>query len=367
MTSNKISANNKRATASDHHIHDKFFKKIYSYPEYAKDLFKLSFSTDELELFDLDNLQPAKEVISDDNNKELLFDLNYTAPLKNYPDCSVRFGIIVEHTTRMMKDTARRLNNYCVQDMSRTRGLTKGILFYQGYKPIDIPNNYTEFLLKDELPPEIIAKLLPYYPNFPFSIVSLPNIPDNALMSKRIISSPCLLAMKYIKQMTDEIMAMVLGCCHGLSSKNRKNLIQYLMSYIWRADKKYSEKEITAIETNYFPNLEEEKRVMYEDIPLGFEGDRQIARDQGRREGLAKGRTEGLAKGLAKGRDEGRTEGLAKGRTEGLAKGRTEGTRAERERLALSFLHAGVAVKIISNVTGIDEHDLKKLKKKFEQ
>ena len=162
-------------------------------------------------------------------------------------------------------------------------------------------------------------------------------------MSEGIISSSCLLLMKHIKNLTEEIIAMVLGCCHYLSSKDRENLLQWLISYVWRADKNYGVKRISDIETKYFPNLEEERRVMDKDIPLGFEGDRQYAREMGLTEGLAKGRNEGLAEGVAK------------------------GTRAERERLALSLLHAGVDVKIICNATEISQRALKKLKKKFEQ
>ena len=354
-----ISASNKQSNAGDHHIHDKFFKKIYSHPQYAKDLFKLSFSADELQLFDLDNLKPAKEVTSDDKNHELLCDLNYTTVLKNYPDCPVNFGIVVEHTTRIRKDTVQRLHTYCLQDMKLTGGLTKGVLFYQGNKPINIPRSYSELLLKDKLPPEVVDKLLPLYPSFPFSTVALPNISDKTLMSEGIISSSCLLLMKHIKNLTEEIIAMVLGCCHYLSSKDRENLLQWLISYVWRADKNYGVKRISDIETKYFPNLEEERRVMDKDIPLGFEGDRQYAREMGLTEGRKAGLAEGLAEGLAKGRN----EGLA----EGVAKGRDEGTRVERERLALSLLHAGVDVKIICNATKISKSDLKRLKKKFEQ
>ena len=78
---------------------------------------------------------------------------------------------------------------------------------------------------------------------------------------------------------------------------------------------------------------------MNKDIPLGFEGDRQYAHEMG----LTEGHKAGLAEGVAK------------------------GTRAERERLALSFLHAGVDAKTISSVTKISKSDLKRLKKKFEQ
>ena len=107
----------------------------------------------------------------------------------------------------------------------------------------------------------------------------------------------------------------------------------------------------TSTRPSHFPDLEEEKRVMNENILLGFEGERQAGHEQG------------FAEGVAKGRNEGRDEWLAKGRDEG----RDEVTRAERERLALSFMHAGVDVKIISNVTKISLRELKKLKKKFEQ
>ena len=92
-------------------------------------------------------------------------------------------------------------------------------------------------------------------------------------------------------------------------------------------DNNYSAKKIAVIESNHFPNLKEEIRVMTEEVVLGLEGIRQSAHKQGL----------------------------------------DEGTRAERERLVLGFLHAGVDIKTISNTAGISQRDLNKLKKKFEQ
>ena len=325
---------NNKSSASLHHIHDKFFKKAFSNPKFAKDLLVLSLSADIRKLFDLDNLKPAKEVISNSKNQELLFDLNYTTSLKKYPDCPVHFGIIIEHTTRMLKDTVKRLHTYCVEEMNRTGGLVRGVLFYQGEKPIDIPTNYIELLLKKELPHGAVTQLLPLYPNFPFSVISLANTPDKVLTLEGILSSPCLLAMKYAKRFTEKIITMILSGCHMLPFDYKKNLVEWLISYIEMTDNNYSAEKIAVIESNHFPNLKEEARVMTEEVLIGFEGIRQSAHEQG----LA----EGLAKGLAKGR-------------------------AERERLVLSLLHAGVDPKIICNSAQISERDLKELKKKFEQ
>ena len=73
----------------------------------------------------------------------------------------------------------------------------------------------------------------------------------------------------------------------------------------------------------------------------------QVARedyvfDQGLEEGMQKGRSEGIAKGRKEGREEGRSEGI--------------------EEVALNMLKSNFKPSVISEITGLSEKEIKKLK-----
>ena len=69
----------------------------------------------------------------------------------------------------------------------------------------------------------------------------------------------------------------------------------------------------------------------------------------------------GLEEGRAEGRAEGRTEGRTEGLTEGLAKGRTEGEKAGKLSVAQRMLAAGLDPKMISEMTGLPEPEIRGL------
>ncbi len=91
---------NDKTPLNKHHLHDKFFKKIYSDPRYAQDLLRLALFPEDYELFDIDKLIPSKEAsIDPDTGTEKFCDLNFSVPFKKEPDSPVYFGVIFEHTT----------------------------------------------------------------------------------------------------------------------------------------------------------------------------------------------------------------------------------------------------------------------------
>ena len=69
-----------------------------------------------------------------------------------------------------------------------------------------------------------------------------------------------------------------------------------------------------------------------------------------------KGRWEGERQGLKKGRQEGLQEGRQEGEREGLKKGRQE--------VVLNLLKKKLDISVISEVTGLSEKEIKKLKNK---
>ena len=99
------------------------------------------------------------------------------------------------------------------------------------------------------------------------------------------------------------------------------------------------------------------------------ENDRRNAIDYARKQGLVAGRAEGRAEGLTEGHTKGRAEGLAEGRAEGILEGRTKGRaegRAEGEKagklsVAQRMLAAGLDPKMISEMTGLSEPEIRGL------
>ncbi len=85
---------------------------------------------------------------------------------------------------------------------------------------------------------------------------------------------------------------------------------------------------------------------------------REIIKEKGRWEG----ERQGLKKGRQEGRKEGERKGLRKGRQEGERKGRREGRQEGRQEVVLNMLKKKLDTSLISEVTGLSEKAIKKLK-----
>ncbi len=81
------------------------------------------------------------------------------------------------------------------------------------------------------------------------------------------------------------------------------------------------------------------------------------ALEQGRAEGLEQGRMEGRAEGL----EQGRTEGLEQGRMEGLEQGLEQGRTEGRTDMIKAMLQRGLDIKMVAELSGLTEEDIKSL------
>ncbi len=124
-----------------------------------------------------------------------------------------------------------------------------------------------------------------------------------------------------------------------LSVKDRMRLIKKAVDYVRHYSPGFSWRILSEIEARAIDK--EEERVM---PPL------QISLDEER--------AKGLKLGLQKGRQEGLQKGLQKGRLEGQQEGRKEG----QQELILKMLRKKADLSFISEVTGLSEQELKKLK-----
>ncbi|MBQ3944661.1 MAG: hypothetical protein II670_03510, partial [Alphaproteobacteria bacterium] len=83
--------------------------------------------------------------------------------------------------------------------------------------------------------------------------------------------------------------------------------------------------------------------------------------NKGRAEGEAIGLEKGEAIGLVKGRAEGEAIGMEKGEAIGLEKGKEAGKLEEKKDNARKMKECGVAIHIISTVTGLSADEIEKL------
>ena len=78
----------------------------------------------------------------------------------------------------------------------------------------------------------------------------------------------------------------------------------------------------------------------------------EYARETGREEGREEGKEEGLK------------EGRKEGKEEGIKEGREEGSKDERLKIAMNLICAGASCEIITQVTGLSEEEVSRLKEK---
>ena len=101
--------------------------------------------------------------------------------------------------------------------------------------------------------------------------------------------------------------------------------------------------------TNYIKSMNTE-RDTYNQI--------EYARETGREEGHKVGKEEG--------RKEGKEEGLKEGKEEGIKEGREEGAKRNSCDIAKRMLEKGIDVETISELTGLTEEEVSRLKDRSE-
>ena len=89
---------------------------------------------------------------------------------------------------------------------------------------------------------------------------------------------------------------------------------------------------------------------------------REAILERGIQKGILKGRQEGIHEGILKGRMEGKMEGLQEGIQQGIHEGKMEGLQEGRVEMVLNMLKKDAEISFISDVTGLSQDEIKKLK-----
>ena len=116
--------------------HDIFFKGVYSYPEFAFELFKLIFYESELKAYDWSQLTPEKDTLGDNRRADLIF----SVPLKADTKVRVKIFILLEHKAHYDRNTFEQVLQYLTllrQRIVEEKGypIIIPVLFYHGKKP----------------------------------------------------------------------------------------------------------------------------------------------------------------------------------------------------------------------------------------
>ena len=130
---NKTQITNKKPTFS----HDSFFKDFYSDPKLAQELLKLIFSKKETESYNLKKLKIEKDTFEGKRA-----DLILSVPLKTSPKIRLRVFILLEHKSSYDKNLFDQLldyqilmRKYSIQQVGYPQPIIP-VLFYHGKEPL---------------------------------------------------------------------------------------------------------------------------------------------------------------------------------------------------------------------------------------
>ena len=329
--------------------HDIFFKGVYSYPEFAFELFKLIFYESELKAYDWSQLTPEKDTLGDNRRADLIF----SVPLKADTKVRVKIFILLEHKAHYDRNTFEQVLQYLTllrQRIVEEKGypIIIPVLFYHGKKPWRWPLSLEAVSLGDisaKIPLETRRDMVNY--NLRLFNIHDPRV-ERVFDDSRFQTRKALHLLKNIWDLKPNL-SDIEGVAYPFmksfdsvsSSEKRTGLVLGMFRYLFQGGVKGVDKALVE---------EFQKRGIIKGVipEGGFMGAIEILKEEGRQEGL----------------QEGRQEGLQEGRQEGLQEGLQKGQQEEQERLALKMFQEGLDISIISRVTGFPEKEVRKLKDK---
>ncbi len=315
--------------------HDNFFKLFYSDVKLAKELLKLILSKKEIKAYDLNKIKIEKDTF-EAKRADLIFSL----PFKHYPKSRIKIFILLEHKSHYDKNLFGQLLDY--QVLGRKQSIQEtgypqpimAVLFYHGEEPLKWKKSLQEEdfgPLFSKIPAESRKDMLNYglrvintkdpkirkaYKSKKFKGYGIINLLSEIWSLKK---TPTVSKINDVYSEFEEILK-------GLKGKDRRivelRILEYLRDNTELDAKTWEKAEKLLIET----------RVLTQG---GFMQDvLEIAKEKGRWEG----------------------------QREGLKKGRQEGRQEERQQVVLNMLKRKLDISVISEVTGLSEKEIKKLK-----
>ena len=321
-------------------LHDRFFKRFYSEPDFAIELCKLALSEKEFAACDWSTLKAEKDSLK---NKQA--DLVFTVSLKKRKNAKILLCFLLEHKSAYDKRMFQQNLSYqalLYERKSENIVAVIPILFYHGKIPWKWPVSFQKgFFGKffKEIPPAFRKSML----DFKMKVVDTndPKVKE-AFTDTRVKSRGALALLGKIwnvKQSLSELSSLVEAFSEF--SEKREDLFLSVVSYLKTAggvsNKLWQQVEKKAVERGLLT------RGGYMDI-------REEIREDGIQEGMQKGLQAGMQKGLQ--------AGMQKGLQAGMQKGLQTGMR----QVALNMLKSKFELSVISEITGLSVTEINKLK-----
>ena len=309
--------------------HDRFFKRFYSQPQFAIELFQLIFSQKELSAYDWKNLKTENNMLE---NK--IADLIYSVPLKKDPKVTLKIFILLEHKSRYDPHLFTQLLHYQIllhEKIIREIGKPMPIipvLFYHGKKPWTWRVSFQDaYFGSSKIPIESRVNML----NYQLKLLDThdPKV-QKVFQNKHFKSRGALNLLSKIWTLKPKVSELkkVLTSFSDFSGRDDDlilNAVDYLKSVLGMSQDLWEQVERESIEEGIL------NKGGYMDI-------REDMKQEAKMEGIQ----EGIRRGKKEGRQEGRQEG--------------------RREVILNMLKKRFDISIISEVTGLSEEEIDKIK-----
>ncbi len=325
-------------------LHDRFFKRFYSEPQFAVEIFKLALSKKEFQACDWSTLKAEK-----DSLKDKRADLVFTVSLKKRKHAKILLCLLLEHKSAYDKGMFKQVLSYQALLYERKfENITAviPILFYHGKTAYKWPVSFQKGFFGrffNEIPPAFRKSML----DFKLKVVDTKDPKVRKAFKDPRIKSRGILALLakiwFIKNSPAELSAVVEAFSEF--SGKREDLLLSVVSYL---------KTAGGVSAQLWKQVE--KRAVERGLLTrgGYMDIRQEIKEEGIQEGIQKGMQAGMQKGMQAGMQKGMQAGMQKGMQAGMQKG--------MQAVALNMLKKEAEVSYISEVTGLSEDQINRLK-----
>ncbi len=317
-------------------LHDHLFKEVYSKPRHCVDILKLVLSKKEMALFDWNTLKTEATTFIDKSASEKRMDLLVSALLKDSRK-PAKVLFLMEHKSQKDPELLRKFLIYQTGIYRDVRDPVLPVFINQSPNktwkgPVDFHGFLNNFqgILKKHFKDNVL--------NFRPRVLNIQAL-DIDCQAKGLTTRPILYILKNIWNLNEKKLRELFTISRGLSQKEREALIMLAVDYVRRYDQSFTWNIIQELEIQ---TVRKGERIM---TPL-------------LQSSLDEAREEGMSVGMRKGRLAGKKEGLEKGMSAGMEKGRQEG----QKELILNMLKKSADLSFISEITGLSEEEINKLK-----
>lgn len=296
-------------------LHDLLFKSVYSQPAFCSDIFKLTLTPQQYNLFDWNTLTFEINTFVDPEWREKRSDLLCSVKTKDRK-AQARIIFLLEAKSKYDKQWITQLLHYQAGIYSQSTAPVVIVLFYTGkQKEWPYPLSFHEHL---QFPLKLKKHFTKNILNFHVRLLNVRKLGLRSLKRKDLRSGVIMYIMSNIWEIDEEKLRVFFKLSHGVRAEDRVRLVERAVDYVRQWD--------PGFKWNIIQKIEEQTLTKQEDRTMAL---------------LPNTEEKLIAKGIRKGRLEGRQE------------------------VILNMLKKKTDITFISEVTGLSEKEIKKFKNKL--